>query len=91
MYELPEGPLFDFFEHLQACFLEDLRAVEAESRKDSHREFRDWLMFRANRGAKRIHTVSKGAHPWVPTTTLSLEGVVVADPLSLLKAESRKF
>eukprot|EP00959_Pyramimonas_sp_CCMP1952_P444110 9298025-Pyramimonas_sp.AAC.1 len=35
--------------------------------------------------------VSKGASPWTPATTLSLDGVVVADPLSLLKAEASKF
>eukprot|EP00959_Pyramimonas_sp_CCMP1952_P318226 6659159-Pyramimonas_sp.AAC.1 len=91
MYEPADGPMLDFFQHLHELCRDMLVIIEAASRKRARKEFKDWLLFKANRGARRVHTVSKGATPWVPTTTLSLDGVVVADPLSLLQAESKRF
>eukprot|EP00959_Pyramimonas_sp_CCMP1952_P141022 2951483-Pyramimonas_sp.AAC.1 len=91
MYEAKDGPVFDRFTHLVGTFQVVLSEVEAGSRKKANQEWREWLLFKAHRGARRVHLVSKGATPWTPTTTLSLDGVAVADPVSLLKAEASKF
>ena len=91
MYEPADGPMLDLFLHMHELCRDTLATIESASRKSARKEWKDWLLFKANRGARRVHTVSKGATPWVPTTTLSLDGVVVADPLSLLQAESKRF
>eukprot|EP00959_Pyramimonas_sp_CCMP1952_P289399 6052951-Pyramimonas_sp.AAC.1 len=75
--------------------LEGIKATLAEAdaryRARSNADWRSWLTAGLDKGAKRVHILTKDPSPWRPTTTLAADGSVVADPLSLLAKEGDKF
>eukprot|EP00959_Pyramimonas_sp_CCMP1952_P376104 7877768-Pyramimonas_sp.AAC.1 len=50
--------------------------------------WKNWLLTKIKEGGKNAHLASKEAPGWKATTTLSAGGLVLSDPLSLLKSEA---
>ena len=81
-------------EPLGALYAQVHEAVQAANLKfqaRSRADWKSWLHQGIDRGCKRVHAIIKDPSPWVPSSTLSRDGCVVSDPLSLLKAEGIRF
>ncbi|CAK0842652.1 unnamed protein product, partial [Prorocentrum cordatum] len=62
--------------------------LQGEARHDGEMGWKNWLLTKIKEGGKNAHLASKEAPGWKATTTLSAGGLVLSDPLSLLKSEA---
>ncbi len=65
-------------------------AAEAD-RAAAHLRWKEWLLKNIEAGARNAHKYLKVPEAWRPTTTLTVDGVVTADPLQLLDSYRRKY
>eukprot|EP00959_Pyramimonas_sp_CCMP1952_P170119 3554064-Pyramimonas_sp.AAC.1 len=68
---------------------EALQLVLSAERNRSAQEWRRFILDNIDKGGRRAQAIIRGVEPWRPKATLSRDGNVLADPLSLLDAEAR--
>ncbi len=72
-----------------ACALAE--KTEDERRKSERQAWVDWVRHNVEAGAKNAHRFLQLPVEWHPTEVLNEDGIVTADPMSILDAYSRKY
>ena len=78
----------DWSEEADDLFVQSTAECE-QGKQASTQAWRSWCAMALTGGAGPGHRWSKANSEWVPSTTLSRDGRVIADPLALLAAEAK--
>ena len=82
----------DLFDEWIADLHQEAREEIDELASDGRRQWKRWCEQAIENGGGAAHKFTRVPQKWVPTHTISTDtGVVLCDPLSLLKAEKEKF
>ncbi len=73
----------------RACALAE--KAEDDRRKTEKQAWLDWIRHNVDAGARNAHRFLQLPVEWHPTEVLTEDGIVTADPMSILDAYSRKY
>ena len=77
----------DLFNEKAEAYDDVAKAKEGPETAESKKRWKEWVQTQLDSGAGALHRWSKVPVEWRPTTALSEEGRVTADPMGLLKAQ----
>ncbi len=90
--ELPRhARLIAVADRLQGLVQEQLKRVTTADRTARREGWRNWILENIANGARNAHRYLRMPAEWRPTTALTVDGVVTADPAVLLQTYSTKY